>query len=84
MPAYVIADATIHDMEKHRTIFLPAVDELIAQMGGKILTRTGSPIHLGYGGGWHNCRRMVPLEFENSQKAREWFEKLHHLPNPTI
>ena len=30
MAAYVIADATIHDMEKHRAAFLPAVDKLIA------------------------------------------------------
>ena len=82
MPAYVIADATIHDMEKHRAAFLPAVDKLIAQMGAKILARTGRPIHLGYGGGWLDGRRMVLLEFENSQKAREWFEKLQHLPDP--
>ena len=82
MAAYVIADATIHDMEKHRAAFLPAVDKLIAEMGAKILARTGSPIHLGYGGGWLNGRRMVLLEFENSQKAREWFEKLQHLPDP--
>jgi hypothetical protein len=36
-------------MEKHRAAFLPAVDKLIAEMGAKILARTGSPIHLGYG-----------------------------------
>ena len=82
MAAYVIADATIHDMEKHRAGFLPAVDKLIAEMGAKILARTGSPIHLGYGGGWLSGRRMVLLEFEDSQKAREWFEKLQHLPDP--
>ena len=82
MPAYVIADATIHDMEKHRAGFLPAVARLIAQMGAKILARTGSPIHLGYAGGWLKNRRMVLLEFESSQKAREWFEKLQHLPDP--
>ena len=45
MPAYIIADATIHDIEKHRAVFLPAVDELIARMGGKILARTSNPNH---------------------------------------
>jgi uncharacterized protein (DUF1330 family) len=41
MAAYVIADATIHDMEKHRAAFLPAVDKLIAEMGAKISARQG-------------------------------------------
>src|SRR3974390_2863350 len=46
MPASFVADATIHDMEKHRTVFLPAVDALIAKMGAKILARTSNPIYL--------------------------------------
>jgi uncharacterized protein (DUF1330 family) len=82
MSAHVIADATIDNMEKHRANFLPAVDELIARMGAKILARTGSPIHLGYGGGWQNGRRIILLEFPNADKAKEWFEELQYLPDP--
>jgi uncharacterized protein (DUF1330 family) len=82
MPAYVVADATIHDMEKHRAVFLPAVDALIAKMGAKILARTGNPIHLGYGGGWLKGRRVILLEFPNADKAKEWYGHLHHLPEP--
>ena len=82
MPAYIIADATIHDIEKHRAVFLPAVDELIARMGGKILARTSNPNHFGYGGGWQNGRRMILLEFPDADKAKEWHAQLHHLPEP--
>src|SRR5262249_23917900 len=82
MTAYIIADATVHDMEKHRAVFLPAVDELIARMGGKILARTGNPNHFGYGGGWQNGRRMILLEFSDADKAKEWCAQLHHLPEP--
>jgi uncharacterized protein (DUF1330 family) len=82
MSVYVVADATIHDMEKHRAHFLPAVDKLIAEMGGKILARTGLPVHLGYGGGWQKDRRMVLLEFPDAETAKAWFGKLHLLPEP--
>lgn len=68
MAAYVIVDITVTDPVRYEEVKqrTPAV---VAQYGGKYLSRGGQTE--GLHGGWQPSR-LVLLEFESLEKARQW------------
>ena len=68
MTAYVIVDINVHDpvgYEEYKKLAPPA----IAKYGGKYLARGGMTETLE--GDW-SPSRLVILQFENSQQAKNW------------
>jgi uncharacterized protein (DUF1330 family) len=69
MPAYIIAQVTITDpqgYEEYRRMVPPT----IAKYGGKFVVRGGNIETLE--GSWAN-RRLVIIEFENAERAKQWW-----------
>jgi uncharacterized protein (DUF1330 family) len=69
MSAYIIAQVTITDpqgFEQYRSMVPPT----IAKYGGKFVVRGGNRETLE--GGWAN-RRLVIIEFENAERAKQWW-----------
>jgi uncharacterized protein (DUF1330 family) len=69
MPAYVIAEVTVTDpqgFERYRQM----VPSTIAQYGGRYVVRGGKCETLE--GAW-NPARLVVLEFDSVERAREWW-----------
>ena len=69
MPAYVIADIEVKDparFEEYRNQVTP----LIAKYGGKYLVRGGEVERVE--GDW-SPKRLVVLEFESLEKARQFY-----------
>jgi uncharacterized protein (DUF1330 family) len=69
MPAYVIAEVTVTDpqgFERYRQM-VPAT---VAQYGGRFVVRGGKTETLE--GSW-NPARLVVLEFDSVERAREWW-----------
>lgn len=69
MPAYIIADLSIHDqteIEEYRRL----VPSTITAMGGKFIVRGGQTTPLE--GDW-NPERIVVVEFPSVEKAKEWW-----------
>lgn len=69
MPAYVIVEADVHDMDAYQA-YLAASPGAIAAGGGRFIARGGETVTLE--GEWHP-RRVVVLEFESLEAAREWY-----------
>jgi uncharacterized protein (DUF1330 family) len=69
MAAYLIANVDIKDGEKIKE-YLKATPAIIKQFGGKFLVR-GGDFEICEGG-W-NPKRLVVVEFESMQKAREFY-----------
>ena len=69
MAAYVILDATIHDLEKYAD-YRKKTPDIVAQYGGKFLARGGAVEVLE--GDW-KPGRVVVLEFATVEQAREWW-----------
>lgn len=70
MPAYVIVEADVHDMDAYQA-YLAASPGAIAAGGGRFIARGGETVTLE--GEWHP-RRIVLLEFESLEAARQWYE----------
>jgi uncharacterized protein (DUF1330 family) len=69
MSAYIIAQVTITDpqgFEQYRSMVPPT----IAKYDGKFVVRGGNIETLE--GGWAN-RRLVIIEFENAERAKQWW-----------
>lgn len=70
MAAYVIADIEILDPARYDD-YRKGAAESLAAYGGRFLARGGRVDPLE--GGW-SPRRMVILEFESLERAREWWD----------
>jgi uncharacterized protein (DUF1330 family) len=69
MPAYVIADVEITDpvkFEEYRSQLAPTIE----QYGGRYLVRGGATEKVE--GEWLP-KRLVIIEFDSMQRAREWY-----------
>ena len=76
MPAYVIVDITVTDpagYEEYKKLAPPAV----AAYGGKYLARGGRVETLE--GDWAPTR-LVILEFESVERAKQWLESPEYRP----
>jgi uncharacterized protein (DUF1330 family) len=71
MPAYVIADVEIHDVDTYRREYSAGVPATIAAHGGRFLVRGGAVERLE--GDW-NPGRFVVIEFPDADAARGWYE----------
>ena len=70
MPAYVVLEIEVTDpvlYEEYKKLAPAAV----AQYGGKYLARGGKTVSME--GGW-NPARLVILEFESLERARQWYD----------
>jgi uncharacterized protein (DUF1330 family) len=74
MPAYVIAQVEVTDMMKYRE-YMKATPESIKRYGGKFIARGGTPVTLE---GKAENRRVVILEFENTEKANAWYNSAEY------
>lgn len=74
MPAYIIADVEITDPVRYAE-YIRVVPETIARYGGRFLVRGGTTEVLE--GAW-NPRRLVVLEFDSVQRAKEWWSSQHY------
>jgi uncharacterized protein (DUF1330 family) len=77
MSAYVFAKVTITDYEKYRASWQVSAQAVHDRVGSKMLVRTDHPEVLAgddYGGG-----RIVLLEFEKADKARNWWKQMSEL-----
>ena len=70
MSAYVIADITVNDPERYEE-YKKLAPPAIAAYGGKYLARGGKSEKLE--GNWEP-NRVVILEFESIEKAKEWID----------
>lgn len=70
MAAYLIADIEITDPERYAE-YVKLVPATIAKHGGKFLVRAGRAERLE--GSWEP-KRIVVLEFESFERAKEWWE----------
>ncbi len=70
MPAYLIANVDIKDVEKFKE-YMKATPPIVRKYGGKFLVRGGD--FEVYEGNW-NPKRLVLLEFESMQKAKQFYD----------
>jgi uncharacterized protein (DUF1330 family) len=70
MPAYVIAETDVHDVEQYER-YRAAVPATLEANGGRFLARGGE--HTVLEGDW-NPKRLVIIEFDDLAAARRWYE----------
>ena len=80
MAAYVIADLTITDPQGFET-YRQIVPATIAKYGGKYMVRGGSVETLE--GEWQP-RRLVVIEFESAERAKQWWSSEEYREAKTI
>jgi uncharacterized protein (DUF1330 family) len=68
MPGYVIVECFINDPERFE-VYKRAASPTVAAYGGRYLVR-GGPLSV-VEGSWQP-RRLVVLEFDSIEKARQW------------
>jgi uncharacterized protein (DUF1330 family) len=71
MAGYVIVDMDVSDGETYRNEYMAPAAESVVQYGGRYLVRGGNPRPLE--GDWEPSR-IVILEFETPEQARQWYE----------
>jgi uncharacterized protein (DUF1330 family) len=72
MPAYLIADVEINNLEKFRE-YMEATPAILKKYSGRFLVR-GGDIWIAEGD-W-NPKRLVVVEFDSLEKAKEfWFSE---------
>ena len=72
MPAYLIADVEIYNLEKFRE-YMEATPAILKKYSGRFLVR-GGDIWIAEGD-W-NPKRLVVVEFDSIEKAKEfWFSE---------
>jgi uncharacterized protein (DUF1330 family) len=69
MAGYVIAEISVADEQKFE-VYRAQVAATVEQYGGKYVVRGGATETVE--GDWHP-RRLVVLQFESVQRAREWY-----------
>ncbi len=69
MPAYVIANIRVKDLEGYKE-YMKLSGPALEAHGGRFLVRGGDTTVLE---GDHDTGRVVVLEFPDSAKAREWW-----------
>ena len=74
MSAYVILDMTVHDTELFEQ-YKKLAPETIAAYGGRYLARGGKAEALE--GDW-SPNRMVILEFDNAETAKQWLNSTEY------
>lgn len=70
MPAYVIADITVHDAELYED-YRRQVPSVIERYGGRYLVRGG--VFEVFEGEWQP-NRMIVLEFADMDSLRRWYQ----------
>jgi uncharacterized protein (DUF1330 family) len=70
MKGYVIAEIDVHDPEQYEA-YKATVPGSLEPYGGRFVVRGGDPETLE--GEWQP-KRIVVLEFESPERAREWYE----------
>jgi uncharacterized protein (DUF1330 family) len=70
MPAYVVVETDITDLERYE-VYKAASPAAIAAGGGRFLVRGGELVVLE--GDWRPSR-LVVLEFEDLAAAKRWYE----------
>ena len=80
MSAYVIADITVNDPERYEE-YKKLAPPAIAAYGGKYLARGGKSEKLE--GNWEPDR-VVILEFESIEKAKEWLDSQEYRKARTL
>ncbi|MBX7126295.1 MAG: DUF1330 domain-containing protein [Cyclobacteriaceae bacterium] len=80
MPAYVIADVTIHNPQLYEE-YRKLTPGSIAPFGGKFIVRGGATETME--GNW-NPGRVVILEFESVEKAKAWWNSEIYAPAKAI
>ncbi len=76
MPAYVIAEVSIHDPEEYED-YKKLTPLSIKPFDGKFIVRGGKTETLE--GDW-NPERIVVLEFPNLEKAKAWWNSDEYAP----
>ena len=76
MSAYVIVDIEVTDPQGYKE-YVKAAPEAVKAFGGRYLARGGQNETLE--GDWH-ARRLVILEFESVEKAKEWLNSALYAP----
>ncbi len=71
MPAYIIAQLTVHDpaiYDRYRA----ETPALVERFGGRFVVRGGEPLVLD--GGGPAPQRVVVIEFESRERARSFYD----------
>jgi uncharacterized protein (DUF1330 family) len=76
MTAYVIVDIDVQDPENYKE-YLRLAPPTVEHFGGRYLARAGKTETLE--GEWH-AKRLVILEFESIEKAKEWLYSEEYAP----
>lgn len=76
MTAYVIVDIDVLDPENYKE-YVRLAPETVELYGGRYLARAGKTETLE--GEWQ-AKRLVILEFENSDKAKQWLNSPEYAP----
>lgn len=76
MTAYLIVDIEVTDPENYETV-KKLTPPIVAKFGGKYLSRGGLTEVIE--GDWHP-KRLVILEFENSEQAKTWLNSPEFAP----
>ncbi len=76
MSAYVIVDIEVLDPEGYKE-YVKLAPEAVKLYGGRYIARGGQNETLE--GEWQ-AKRLVILEFENSEKARQWLNSPEYAP----
>ena len=69
MPAYIIVDVEVTDPEIYQE-YTKLVPPILEKYGGKLIVRAGHAENLE--GDWQP-RRVVVVEFESFERAKEWW-----------
>lgn len=76
MSAYVIVDIDVLDPEGYKE-YVKAAPTSVALYGGRYIARGGKNETLE--GDWH-AKRLVVLEFENTENAKAWLNSSEYAP----
>lgn len=76
MSAYVIVDIEVTDPEGYKE-YIKVAPETVTAFGGRYLARGGQNETLE--GDWH-AKRLVILEFESVEKAKQWLNSSRYAP----
>lgn len=76
MAGYIIVDVEVTDPVRYQE-YIRMVPATLAQYGGRFLVRGGRAERLE--GTW-NPRRVVVLEFDSFERAKEWWASADYAP----
>ena len=80
MPAYIIVDVKINNTEKYEE-YKKLTPASIAAYDGKFIVRGGATEILE--GDW-KPGRVVILEFQNAERAKQWWHSIEYAPAKSI